>query len=146
MCLCKNYEVLDYSAIYTCKSLEIVVITNYETQYIDIEKLKNKQKIYVYIREEDKFDDITNINYSIDLDYKLNKDNSKTELIKTVFDIRLDLFLKNKNQDKLKQIKEIEKVHLNDIKNAILNLKGIEKDIEVEIFENLKSPREIIKS
>lgn len=137
---------LDYSAIYTCKSLEIVVITNYETQYIDIEKLKNKQKIYVYIREEDKFDDITNINYSIDLDYKLNKDNSKTELIKTVFDIRLDLFLKNKNQDKLKQIKEIEKVHLNDIKNAILNLKGIEKDIEVEIFENLKSPREIIKS
>ena len=146
LCLCENNKVLDYSAIYDCKSLEIVAMTNYETQYIDIDKLKQANKnIYVYIGEEDKFDDITNINYSIDLDYKLNKNNRDTELIKTVYNIKLDLFFKNKNKDKLKQIKEIEKTHLNDIKNAILNLNGIEKDIAVETFENLKSPREIIK-
>lgn len=146
LCLCENNKVLDYSAIYDCKSLEIVAMTNYETQYIDIDKLKQANKnIYVYIGEEDKFDDITNINYSIDLDYKLNKNNSNTELIKTVYNIKLDLFFKNKNKDKLKQIKEIEKTHLNDIKNAILNLNGIEKDIAVETFENFKSPREIIK-
>ena len=146
MCLCKNEKVQDYSAIYECKSLEVLSISNFETRLLDVNKLKRiNPNISIYIGEEERFDNITDINYPINLDYKLNKNNSVVELIKTVFDIKLDLFFNHKNKEKITQIKSIWKNYATDITNLLQNLPNMEKSIAIETFINFKSPREIIK-
>lgn len=86
ICLCKNKQIKDYSFIYKMNNLEYFAITNYETNYIDIENLrKTFPKIKIYIGDETNFDQVTGISYEIDVNQKLNKDDYPVSLLKAIF-------------------------------------------------------------